>query len=204
MKLFLIAAISILLLFSLAACIEPERRPYQEGIDLPNRIDNQQRRIDGGISSGELTRGEADMLQDNLNWIKQEYSRARDDGRISGEEWKRIEGYLDQNSRMIYDKKSNPVRSLFPTPYQSPRSLSIDETIVEQQRRIDQGISTGELTLKESEILQENLNWIKARYTRLRADGNLTGEEHREIEEYLARNSNMIFNKKHNPVYRIY
>jgi hypothetical protein len=82
--------------------------------------------------------------------------------------------------------------------------VSIDETIAEQQRRIDQGISTGELTLKESEILQENLNWIKTRYTRLRADGKLTGEEHREIEEYLARNSNMIFNKKHNPVYRIY
>jgi len=201
---FLTAAVSILLLISLIACLEPAHRPYHEGIDLPTRIDNQQSRIDGGISSGELTRAEADMLQDNLNWIKHEYAKAKDDGRFSGEEWKRIEGYLDQNSSMIHDKKNNPVRRLFPTPYQSPRAMSIDETIADQQRRIDQGISTGELTLKESEIVQENLNWIKARYSRFRADGTLTGQEQREIEEYLARNSNMIFNKKHNPVYRIY
>jgi hypothetical protein len=193
-----------MLLVSLTACPEPAHRPYQEGIDLPTRIDSQQRRIDGGISSGELIRAEADMLQDNLNWIKQEYSRAKDDGRISGEEWQQIEGYLDQNSKMIYDKKSNPVRRLFPAPYQAPRSMSIDEAIADQQHRIDGGIATGKLTLQESEIVQGNLNWIKARYTGFRSDGRLTEQEQREIEGYLARNSDMIINKKHNPVYRIY
>lgn len=195
---------TILVLSSLAACLEPSRKPFYEGIDLQTRIDSQQRRIDQGISSGELTRAEADVLQDNLNWIKQEYSKARDDGRVSGEEWNRIEGSLDQNSRMITDQSNNPVRAIYPPSYQSPRSMSIDERIGNQQHRIDMGIASGELTLKEAEVIQENLNWIKNRYTRYRADGTLTWQEQRELEDYLDTNGQMIFNKKHNPVRRLY
>ncbi|NJD55705.1 MAG: hypothetical protein FIA94_04775 [Nitrospirae bacterium] len=197
-------AITILVLSSLSACLEPASRPFHEGIDLQTRIDSQQRRIDQGISSGELTRAEADVLQDNLNWIKQEYSKARDDGRISGEEWNRIEGSLDQNSKMITDQSKNPIRTIYPPSYESPRSMSIDERIGNQQHRIDQGIASGELTLKEAEVIQENLNWIKNRYTRFRADGTLTWQEQRELEDYLDTNGYMIFNKKHNPARRLY
>jgi hypothetical protein len=204
LKRFLMANIAALLLLALAACPELERRPYHEGIDLPDRIQNQQIRIDKGISSGDLTRAEAEIVQDNLNWIKQEYSKAQDDGRMSGEEWNKVERYLDENSRMINDKKNNPARRLFSAPYQAPEVTSIQDKINSQQQRIDQGISTGELTLKEAEIVQGNLNWIKGRYGQFRSDGRLTSKEESEIGEYLERNSDMIFNKKHNPVYRIY
>ena len=204
MKRLLISVITALLLLSLAACLEPEKKPYHEGIDLPNRIDNQQRRIDYGISSGELTIAEAEIVQDNLNWIKQEHAKAKSDGRISGEEWKRIERYLDQNSKMINEKKDNPVKRLFSSPYQPPQVMSTQEKINDQQQRIDQGISTGELTLKEAEIVQGNLNWIKGEYAKMKVDKSLTDRELMQIGEMLEQNSNMIYNKKHNPVQRLY
>jgi len=204
MKRFVASAITILILPSLAACLERGRRSFYEGIDLQTRIDSQQQRIDQEISSGELTRAEADVLQDNLNWIKQEYSKARNDGKISGEEWNRIGDSLDQNSRMITDQAKNPIRTIYPPSYESPRSMSIDERIGNQQHRIDRGIASGELTLKEAEVIQENLNWIKNRYTRYRADGTLTWQEQRELEDNLDTNGQMIYNKKHNPVRRLY
>ena len=197
-------SVAILLLVLLSACLEPAKRPFHEGIDLPNRIDNQQRRIDEGISTGELTRPEAEIVQENLNWIKQEYARAKDDGKISGEEWERIQQYLDQNSRMITEKKENPVQRLFSTPYQPPQVISVQDKITNQQQRIDQGIATGELTLREAEVIQGNLTWIKGEYARMKADKSLTESELKQIDSMLEQNSNMIYNKKHNPVRRLY
>jgi len=204
MKRYLVAAVPAILLISLVACLEPAKRPFHEGIDLQSRIDNQQRRIDEDISLGELTRPEAQIVQENLNWIKQEYARAKDDGRISGEEWNRIEQYLDQNSRMITEKKDNPVKQLFSSPYQAPQVISIQDKISNQQQRIDQGIATGVLTLREAEVIQGNLTWIKGEYAKMKSQKSLTDLELKQIDDMLEQNSNMIYNKKHNPVRRLY
>ncbi len=204
MKRYLVAAVQVILLISLVACLEPAKRPFYEGIDLQSRIDNQQRRIDEDISLGELARPEAEIVQENLNWIKQEYARAKYDGRISGEEWNRIEQYLDQNSKMITEKKDNPVKRLFSSPYQPPQVISIQDRISNQQQRIDRGIATGELTLREAEIIQGNLTWIKGEYAKMKAEKSLTDLELKQIGDMLEQNSNMIYNKKHNPVRSLY
>lgn len=193
-----------MLLLSLHACRSLEKRPFHEGIDLPDRMQNQQTRIDKAVSSGDLKAEEAAIVRDNLNGIRQEYAKAQADGRISGEEWNKVERYLDENSRMISDVKNNPAKRLFPVPDRPPEAMTIRDKINSQQQRIDEGISTGELTLKEADIVQGNLNWIKARYSHLRSDGVLTPQEENEIGEYLARNGGMIFHKEQHPVHRIY
>jgi hypothetical protein len=204
MKRYLVSAITaVLLLSSLAACLEP-KRPFHEGIDLPNRIDSQQRRIDQGISFNELTREEAAIVQDNLNWIKQEYARAKTDGRVSGEEWSRIEKYLDQNSKMITEKKDNPVQRLFSSPYQPPQVISVQDKITNQQQRIDEGMASGELTLREAEVIQGNLTWIKGEYAKMKIEKSLTDQELKKIDDMLEQNSIMINNKKNIPVRRLY
>ena len=38
--------------------------------EIPDRIKNQQSRINAGIASGKLTQAEAEMLEDNLHWIR--------------------------------------------------------------------------------------------------------------------------------------
>lgn len=79
----------------------------------------------------------------------------------------------------------------------------ISDRIAEQQKRIDEGIASGQLTRAEADILQDNLNWIKAEETRLKADGKLTPKEGARLNKMLDRNSNMIYKKKHNPIRRL-
>jgi hypothetical protein len=81
---------------------------------LQAEINKQQQRINQGISSGSLTRAEADTLNDNLRYIQDTYNRAKADGTLTPNEEKRLRKMLDDNSQQIYNKKHNlPVRKLY-------------------------------------------------------------------------------------------
>ena len=164
--------------------------------NVADRIENQQQRIDQGVASGKLTRGEADVLQDNLNWIRATFSRMKADGRLNPGEINKLEVMLDQNSQMISNKKHNPIKRVY--------QADIPERIADQQWRIDQGVASGELTRGEADALQDNLNWIKATFSMMKADGRLNQKESNRLDEMLDRNSMMIFNKKHNPIRKVY
>jgi hypothetical protein len=81
--------------------------------DIPARIANQQQRIDHGVASGELTRLEANILHDNLNYVRGEYARMKADGLLVPREVNRLERLLEQNSQMIANKKHNIPRRLY-------------------------------------------------------------------------------------------
>lgn len=208
------------LLVGLGGCVQPEQRPYYsdsygpydqaDRYDIGTRINNQQRRIDQGISSGELTRREADVLIDNLNWIRDEYTRARRDGRLTQTEIERLSEHLNQNNRMITDKKNNDIRRVYtpmPAPAPAPhrdheRPAGFEGRIERQQKSIDEGVRSGELTRKEAEIVQENLDKIRAVYSRMKADGRLTEKEQDRLDKKLDHNDRMIHNKKNNAIER--
>lgn len=221
MRRMVLLLVTMGLFFSLSACIEPVRRPYSgdsygpydraDRYDVGARIDNQQRRIDQGISSGDLTRREADVLIDNLNWIRDEYSRAKRDGRLSQSEIERLSEHLDQNNRMITDKKNNEIRRVYtppPPPAQAPwhqqSGINFLNRVELQQGRIDKGVAKGDLTRREADILQDNLNQIRDEYLRMTADGRLTltsGEAAR-LERDLEVNDRMIQDKRNNEIRR--
>jgi hypothetical protein len=81
--------------------------------DILDRITEQQHRIDQGVASRELTRNEADILQDNLNWIRDKFGRMKADGRLTQNEIRRLDLMLDQNNAMIYNKKHNLIRKVY-------------------------------------------------------------------------------------------
>ena len=81
---------------------------------------------------------------------------------------------------------------------------TIIERIENQQRRIDEGVINGQLTIKEARILQDNLNWIRTEALRMKRDHILTPLERKRLHRLLDRNSEMIYRKKHNPVIRLY
>ena len=81
--------------------------------DIIDRITEQQSRINQGVASRELTRNEADILQDNLNWIRAEFARMKADRRLTQNEIRRLDVMLDQNSAMIYNKKHNLIRKVY-------------------------------------------------------------------------------------------
>lgn len=80
---------------------------------IQDRIHEQQKRIDEGIRSGQLTRAEADVLQDNLNWIRDTEARLKADGRLTPQERKRLHRLLDDNGDMILKKKHNKIQRLY-------------------------------------------------------------------------------------------
>ncbi len=213
------------LVFGFSACVQPEQRPYYsdnygpydraDRYDVGTRIDNQQRRIDQGIASGELTRREADVLIDNLNWIRDEYARAKRDGRLSQAEIERLSEHLNQNNRMITDKKNNDIRRVYtpmpmpaptpvPVPRHEPQRNDFRDRIENQQKRIDQGIAKGDLTRREADMLQDNLNHIRDEYGRMKADGRLTPSEADRLDRDLDLNSRMIQDRRNNEIRRLY
>jgi polyhydroxyalkanoate synthesis regulator phasin len=159
--------------------------------DIKKRVSDQQKRIDERVKSGALTRNEGKVLLDNLNRIEIEEKRLKEDGKLTEEEGTRLHKLLDQNSKMIEDKKNNPVTAN--APYMEWRFTN-------QQKRINEGIKSGALTRDEAKILQDNLNHVQQEEKRLAAGGKLTQEERDRLHKILDQNSRMIDDKKKNPV----
>jgi len=188
----------VMLLFSLAApAVFAEQGPmYQDKSGnyhrdkFFDRIEKQQSRINQGIKSGELTKKEAALLQDNLDWLKDKYARMKSDNVLTKHERERLDSMLDQNSEMIKNKKHNPAKRLY--------DADIEERIDNQQKRVDQGVASKELTRHEADIVQDNLNEIRRRYSRMRKDDVLTIKEIEKLDRMLDENSKMIDRKKHN------
>jgi hypothetical protein len=190
------------LLSMVASCVVSSQAPvYQERSahhkqdNFYERIENQQGRINQGIESGELTRKEAGMLQDNLNWIRDKYARMTSDGILTQDEQERLDKMLDKNSEMIRNKKHTPAKQLYDT--------DVQDRIDSQQRRIDQGLASGELNRHEADIVRDNLNEVRRRYAKMRKDGVLTIKELEKLDKMLDENSKMIYRKEHNKDYNI-
>jgi polyhydroxyalkanoate synthesis regulator phasin len=75
--------------------------------EFHGRLAHQQTRIDNGIRKGELTQSEAQVLTDNMNWLKGEEARLKADGRLTPREQERLMKMLDDNSKMIGNKRKN-------------------------------------------------------------------------------------------------
>lgn len=163
-------------------------------LDLQGTIEAQQKAVAQGMTSRQLTKEEANVLQDNLNRIKMRASRTKTGGKLSKAEEEDLNKLLEQNARMIKDKKASPVRPL--------SVYHLEERAERQQKRIDQGIASRQLTKEEAEILQGNLSAIKTHLAKMRAEGKIIAEEEQKLHDMLLENSKMIRDKKTNPIRR--
>ena len=197
MKKISVLVILIGLLSVVASCAGSNQGSvYQEVSSYYNqalfneRIEIQQKRINQGKESGELTTKETKVLQDNLNWIQKRYERMTADRILTEKEQERLDKMLDKNNDMITDKKTNPAKQLY--------EADIQERIDSQQNEIYEGLTSGKLTRKEADIVQDKLNTIRKRYTKMRQDGALTAKELETIDKMLNENSKMINRKETN------
>jgi len=188
MRKFLTCSTVVLVLFGMISVA------FAAGIR--ERIGDQQKRIDKGIASGELTRQEADTLLDNLSWIRYELARMTDDGSLSQGETRRLDDLLDKNDKMISNKKHNPI-TVFYKKKMTVGEFTLDR-IKSQHDRIKVGIKSKELTRAEADTLIDNLDRIKDEFHRFKKDGKLNWKEADRLDRMLDRNSEMIYAKKHN------
>jgi septal ring factor EnvC (AmiA/AmiB activator) len=86
-----------------------------------------------------------------------------------------------------------------------PKFHQFDKQIAKQQRAIDRGVVSGKLTHREADIVQDNLNHIRAKLDRYRGnDGRLDPRERDRLQGMLDRNDRMIRKLKHNSIRRVY
>lgn len=74
----------------------------------------------------------------------------------------------------------------------------VDQRERNQQRRIGQGVKSGELTPAETRRLERQEGKIKADEMHAKADGKVTPAERRKLHRELNRESRRIYRKKHN------
>jgi hypothetical protein len=81
---------------------------WAEGTETPaidQRVLNQERRIQEGVNSGQLTEGEANRMNSRLERIENAEAHAKADGQVTAKEHRRLNRALNHNSKKIYKEK---------------------------------------------------------------------------------------------------
>lgn len=81
---------------------------------------------------------------------------------------------------------------------QNTSTPNIDKRQDNQQKRIAQGVKSGELTVKETENLEKREGKIEADKQLAKADGKVTRAERRKLQREENVASRKIYKKKHN------
>lgn len=104
---FRLIAIALAAVLALPMAAQAQSTPR-----IDTRQSNQEKRIDQGVSSGELTKPEARRLERGQNHVDRMENRAVTDGQITKRERRRIEKAQDAQSRRIHrqkhDKQNRP------------------------------------------------------------------------------------------------
>ena len=81
---------------------------------------------------------------------------------------------------------------------QDDRTPRENKREVRQQKRIDQGVKSGQLTPKEARHLEKRQAKIKADKSKAKADGKVTPKERAKLTKEQNKASRAIYRKKHN------
>ena len=160
---------------------------------LNQRQHNQQQRIQQGVESGELTRGETRRLAAEQRHIRREDARYKSDGQLTRAE--RADLNRDQNraSRDIYRQKHDAEAR----PPAAVRDPGVNDRQHNQHDRIAQGVRSGELTKDEAKGLRAEQRSIRQDERSYKSDGMLTKAESKDLHQDLNASSRSIYNEKH-------
>jgi uncharacterized membrane protein YebE (DUF533 family) len=79
----------------------------------------------------------------------------------------------------------------------APATPRIDQRQANQERRIEQGVRSGELTPHETRKLERGQAKVRRMEARVKADGVVTAQERRQITREQDRQSERIAHEKH-------
>ncbi|NPV04609.1 MAG: hypothetical protein HPY67_07745 [Syntrophaceae bacterium] len=160
---------------------------------IQKRMENQERRIDQGVQSGALTPKEAGKLEAEQARIRQAEQRMKADGQLTPGERERLRKMQDRSSRHIYRQKHD-AQTVGAGGTNDP---GIQKRMENQERRIDQGVQSGELTPKEAGKLEAEQARIRQAESRMKSDGDLSPQERRRLHNMQDRASDHIYRQKH-------
>ena len=83
------------------------------------------------------------------------------------------------------------------TPADPTATPRVDKRIANQQKRIDQGVASGQLTAKETNRLDKREAKLATNTAAAKADGTVTQAERVKLRREAERNSKVIYKQKH-------
>lgn len=182
-------AITVGTLFAGAAIAQTAATEVQRNV-------NQQERIEQGLKSGQLTTREAAQLERGEAKIERMESKALADGKLSPDEKARIERAQNAESRAI-DRAAHNRAVGNPNSPSSQRMQADVQRNVNEQRRIEQGLKSGQLTNREAGRLERGQAKVNQMEARAGRDGYVGPHEQQRIQAAENRQSNHIYNEKH-------
>jgi hypothetical protein len=169
----------------------------QNTADVVQRDVNQQKRIDQGLQSGQLTTKEASQLEKGEARIEKMEQRADADGKMTDAEKRRIEQAQNKESQQIYQDKHN-AQTGNPNSASSQRMQADVQRNVNQQQRIEQGVQSGQLTNREVSNLEKGQANVNRKEARAGANGHVSANEQHSIQAAENHQSRKIYKEKHN------
>ncbi len=183
------SAAAIAALFSIAAQAQTAGSEVQRNL-------NQQQRIEQGLKSGSLTTQEASKLERGEARIDRMESNALKDGKLSPAEKARIQRAQNQESGQINRLENNAARG-DPNSKSSQRMQADVQRNINQQRRIEQGVQSGQLSNREAGKLERGQARVDRAEARAGSDGHVGPNEQRGIQKAENKQSKRIYREKH-------
>jgi len=169
----------------------------QNTADVVQRDVNQQKRIEQGLQSGQLTTKEAAKLEQGEARIEKMEQRADADGKMTDAEKRRIEQAQNKESQQIYQDKHN-AQTGNPNSASSQRMQADVRRSLNQQQRIEQGIQSGHLANREVGNLEKGQANVNRKEARAGANGHISAAEQHNIQAAENHQSRKIHREKHN------
>ena len=157
---------------------------------------NQQKRIEQGLKSGELTTREAGRLEREQNAVDKMEAHAAANGKVSPAEQRRIDAAQTRVSHDIHAQKHD-AQIGNPDSASSRRMQADVQRDVLQEKRIRNGVSSGELTTREAGRLEHQQARADRMQANAAADGHVGAREQRTIRRTQTRDSRRIRRQKH-------
>lgn len=161
---------------------------------VDERKENQQQRIGQGIEKGQLTPGETARLEKQEKAVNKEVrnDRRANGGKLTPTERQQVNAQQNKVSKEIHTDRTNAVKPHY-------GNNEVDRRRENQQKRIGQGVASGQLTAGETARLEGKEAKIngQVRADRKANGGKLTPSEKQQANGELNRESSRIYKQKH-------
>ena len=161
------------------------------------RDTDQQKRIEQGLKSGQLSTREAASLENQERRVDATEARDMRNGKLSAGEKAQIQREQNHVSADIYKDNHHAVKGN-PNSASSQRMQADVQRNVNQDARIHQGVRSGQLTNKEAGSLERGQAHVDRAEAHAGANGRVGAGEQARIQGKENHQSARIYNKKHN------
>ena len=169
----------------------PVTRPHNAASETGRDVD-QQKRIEQGLQSGQLSSGEARKLEAGESRIDKTEQRDLRNGSLSASERAQIQREQNRESKAVYNQKHD-AQTGNPDSLKSNMEQANVQRNINQEQRLHNGVTSGSLSNRElarQEGNESHVDRMESRRDTLRQTG--------KVQRTDNRDSRRIYRTKHN------